>query len=265
VTATNARRERLYREYATFFEVSERRRRWDVFTDVPWEKLEAGRTDPELAYGAETFCGVEMYLPDYVSQGLNLVRDSFGQAWFQANWAYEESKHSLVLREYLLRSGQRSAEQFDAFEQQIRSKRWKMPFQSARQMTCYGSIQEAATQLLYQKHLDLAKQRGDTVLAAIYSFVARDEAAHAAFYRKVLSVELEDDRAGTLRDLSFVFANFRMPGVGLVPDYDTRIGFMRSAGVERATFLDLWFRLLRQLGTSRRELAAAAPAATRPA
>jgi len=105
--------EKVYREYMTFFEKSQRTRRWSVFNDVPWDKVDACPRDPDLALGAETFGGVEMYLPDYVAQGINTVLDSFGQAWFQANCAYEESKHSLVLREYLMRTGQRT---FDCFE-----------------------------------------------------------------------------------------------------------------------------------------------------
>ena len=62
-----------------------------------------------------------MYLPDYVAGGINVVRKSFGQAWFQANWAYEESKHSLALTEYLLRSGKRTDEQmFDLQNRHLR-------------------------------------------------------------------------------------------------------------------------------------------------
>src|SRR6476646_10133680 len=103
--------EKIYREYMTFFEHAEKSRRWSVFDDIPWEKATESPHDEQLALCAETFCGVEMYLPDYVAGGINIVRESFGQAWFQANWAYEESKHALSLTEYLLRSGKRTDEQ----------------------------------------------------------------------------------------------------------------------------------------------------------
>src|ERR1043165_2802985 len=99
--------ERLYKEYVTFFEKAERERRWNVFEDIPWERVNKDATE-ELALCAETFCSVEMYLPDYVAGGITLVRKFFGQAWFQANWAYEESKHSLALSQYLLRSKKRT-------------------------------------------------------------------------------------------------------------------------------------------------------------
>ena len=52
-----------------------------------------------------------MYLPDYVSQGINLLRQNFGAAWFAANWGYEESKHALTLRHWLIKSGHRTEDQ----------------------------------------------------------------------------------------------------------------------------------------------------------
>jgi acyl-[acyl-carrier-protein] desaturase len=80
--------ERLYNEYIQFFEKAERERRWNVFSDIPWDKIKKDASE-ETALCAETFCSVEMYLPDYVAGGINVVRKYFGQSWFQANWGYE--------------------------------------------------------------------------------------------------------------------------------------------------------------------------------
>ena len=160
-----------------------------------------------------------------------------------------------MLREYLLRSGARSEDDFARFEQEIFNKRWVTPFETPRRMTCYGAIQEATTLLMYSKQMETAKRLDDHVLATIYSYVRRDEAAHAGFYREVLRLEMEEDREGTLRDLAYVFRHFQMPGVHLVPNYDDRIKHMRDAGVDRYVFMrEVWFRLLSQIGTSRREL-----------
>ena len=65
MAVSRATSEKLYREYMTFFEKAEKHRRWSIFDDVPWDKLESTPKDPVLALCAETFCGVEMYLPDY--------------------------------------------------------------------------------------------------------------------------------------------------------------------------------------------------------
>jgi len=255
MTASMALHEKVYREYMTFFEKSERTRRWNVFNDVPWDKLESCPRDPDLALCAETFCGVEMYLPDYVSQGINVVRDFFGTAWFQASWAYEESKHSLALREYLLRSGQRTLAQTFEFEQAIMSRTWKKPFTTSRQMTLYGAIQEMTTFVIYIKQEKLAREKGDELLASIYALIARDEIAHCRFYEKVAGLLLEDDPAGTKHDLAYVFRHFTMPAYDLVPSYDERIRVMRTAGIDRGVFIkDVWLTMLKRLGLDRHDL-----------
>jgi acyl-[acyl-carrier-protein] desaturase len=191
----------------------------------------------------------------------------FGQAWFSANWGYEESKHALALREYLVRSGQRTKEQMFEYEKAILSKRWELPFSTARQMTFYGSVQEQATFMMYKHQRALAETRGDAVLESIYRFIARDEAAHADFYRKVTQLELEEDREGTIKDMAIVFAGFQMPGKDLVPDYEARTEVMRqTGGVDRTTFLkEVWFPTLKRVGITREEVTKASIALRRQA
>src|SRR5262249_46288760 len=89
----------------------------------------------------------------------------------------------------------------------------------------------------------------------IYDYIARDEIAHCRFYQTVVKVMLEEDREGTLADFAYVFANFEMPGVALVPDYDRRVGVMRQAGIDRAVFLQkVYFPVLKYLGLTRHEM-----------
>ncbi len=246
--------EKLYREYLQFFEKAESERRWSVFSDIPWERVNRDASE-ELALCAETFCSVEMYLPDYVAGGINVVRDYFGQAWFQANWAYEESKHSLALTHYLVKSGKRSEEQMFDLQNRIFAKKWALPFSTARQMTFYGCVQEMATFVIYVKHRERAGAENDEALRTIYDLVARDEIAHCRFYQSVIKVLLEEDRPGTLADMAHVFANFEMPGVGIVPDYDARILKMREAGIDRSVFIQkVYMPILKYLGVSRHEM-----------
>ncbi len=196
-----------------------------------------------------------MYLPDYVAGGINVVRKSFGQAWFQANWAYEESKHALALTEYLLRSGKRTDEQMVDFQNRIFEKVWKRPFDTPREMTLYGIIQEMATFVIYIKQRDRAASEQCEALHKIYDLIARDEIAHCRFYQNVVKVLLEEDREGTLADFAHVFANFEMPGVTLVPNYDDRVEIMRQAGIDRAVFLQkVYFPILKYLGITRHEM-----------
>jgi acyl-[acyl-carrier-protein] desaturase len=254
MTATARQRERMYRAFMEFFEIAERHRRWSVFDDIPWERLGRERTTENTAVCLETFCGVELYVPDYTANGLSLLRSMFGHAWFQANWGYEESKHALVFREYLIRSGLRSEEQYADYEEQIFSKVWSMPFATRREMVCYGALQEMATYLIYAAQRDKHEREGNQVLQNVFRLVARDEAAHLGFYRKVLRFELEDNRQDTLEDLAHVVAHFRMPGVDLIPDYHRRLQ-EEGVGLTSQDFLRLGiFPTLKSVGTTRVEL-----------
>ncbi len=259
-TRSMCRQERLYRLYATFFDKAEQERRWNPFKDVPFEKIPAGGADPTLITVAETFCCVESYLPDYVSKGINIVRPYFGQTWFSANWGYEESKHSVALLEYLLRSGARTPEQMFDLQERLMKLEWKLPFDTARQMTIYGCFQEMATFVIYIRQEQRAKEMGDECLSTIFRLNARDEIAHTRFYQDVTKVLLEEDREGTLRDIAHVAKNFQMPGVGLVPDYEERIQVMREEGrMDRGVFLQkVFFPVLKYLDVTRHELQDAA-------
>ncbi|MFP6683347.1 MAG: acyl-ACP desaturase [Polyangiaceae bacterium] len=249
--------ERLYRQYMEFFEKAERERRWSVFDDIPWDEINPEASE-ELALCVETFAAVEMFLPDYVASGINVVRDWFGRAWFQANWGYEESKHSIALGEYLMRSGKRTKEQWFGLHHELVKKSWQPLFDTPRRMTCYGMVQEMATFVIYCKHRELAKQQDDNCLRTIYDLIARDEIAHCRFYQDVVKMLIEEDREGTLADIAHVLANFQMPGVGLVPEYDSRILKMRDAGVDRDVFIrKVYLPVLKYLGISRREMLSA--------
>lgn len=248
--------EKLYKNFRTFFDKAEQERRWNPYRDVPWDKI--NKETPEyVAVCAETFLGVESYLPDYIAKGLEVLRNSsWAQRSFSANWGYEELKHSIALMEYLTRSGKRSDEQMQDFQTSLMKEVWTRPFDTARQMTIYGSFQEMATFVIYLRHEALAKKHNDEALAAVYRFNARDEIAHAHFYEDVVKVYLEIDRPGTLRDIAHVAKNFQMPGVGIVPDYDKRIEIMREEGhMDRDIFLQkVYFPVLKYLGVTRQEL-----------
>jgi len=193
-------------------------------------------------------------MPDYASNGLTMTRANFGAAWFEACWAYEESKHGLVFREYLTRSGLRTDAEMSALQDQIVSGRWTLPFHTIRRMACYGAMQEAATCLAYRMQRDRAKSSGNTVLEAIFSFVSRDEAAHADFYRTVLEIELNEDRVGTLADFAHVLSQFKMPGDGLIPNYRERLE-TSGAGISPRSFAErVVVPLMKTLETSRKQL-----------
>jgi acyl-[acyl-carrier-protein] desaturase len=254
MSATLNQREKMYRAYCEFFDTAEKKRRWNPFNDIPWDKLNPSLNTEEDAVCLETFCGVELYVPDYTANAFNLTRDIFGAGWFEASWGYEESKHGLAYREYLIRSGLRTEEQYLDFESKIFGKVWKPLFHTRRQMNCYGALQESATYLIYAVQREKAKRNGNETLERIYFLISRDEAAHRGFYQKILQFELEEDHDGAMADLAHVVFNFQMPGIGLIPEYDDRLK-VDGVGVSSQYFLQYGvFPLLRALGTSRSEL-----------
>ncbi len=246
-------RDRVYRTYLDFLETAEKKRRWSVFDDVPWDALDALKATETSAECVEIFCAEELYVPDYSSKGLELVRSRFGIAWFQTCWAFEESKHGLVFREYLSRSGLRTKAEVDALEAGICAKIWKLPFETPRQMVCYGALQEGATYIAYKLQKDKARAAGDTVMEAMFHLVGRDEAAHGGFYRAIIELELAQDRQPTIADLAEVLSNFKMPGADLIPNYNQRLR-ASGAGISPRMFVERVVQpLLTTLQISRQE------------
>ena len=165
----------LYRDY---FDKAERKRRWNVRDDIPWDSCNSS-LDPAVADVVESFCAVELYLPDYTSKILPMVRSSRGRTWFYANWGYEESKHSLALGDWLLRSGQRSDEQMADLEKQVFAHEWNLPHDNHLGMLIYAMVQELATWLNYRNLRVRVRERGgDPALEQLLTLLARDEKAH---------------------------------------------------------------------------------------
>src|SRR5208282_6479437 len=52
-------REQVYRIYLEFLETAENKRRWNIFNDIPWDKLDVSKTTATTAQCVETFCAEE--------------------------------------------------------------------------------------------------------------------------------------------------------------------------------------------------------------
>jgi acyl-[acyl-carrier-protein] desaturase len=184
----------IWKIYRDFFDTSERRRRWSLRDDIPWDQCNAF-LDPAIASVVESFCAVELFLPDYVGKFLPLVRGFRGRAWFAANWGYEESKHSLALQDWLVRSGHRTEEQLEEVQNWAVVGEWQLPTDDVRGLACYTMAQELATWLHYRNLRNLIDE-SDPALNVALRLLSIDERAHFDFYVKVVRLHLQDAPAG---------------------------------------------------------------------
>jgi hypothetical protein len=150
-----------------------------------------------LADVVQTFCMVELFLPDYLSKQLPQVRGNKGRAWMLASWGYEESKHSMVLNDWLLKSGHRTEEQLHDMEDSVFEREWSLRYDDPLASVVYTMVQEVATRVNYR---NLRKAAGGRcpALDRLLELVQVDEAAHGHFFRQLVSIYLEEDRAATL-------------------------------------------------------------------
>jgi acyl-[acyl-carrier-protein] desaturase len=246
---------KFYELYTEFFNRAECERRWNIQKDIPWDKANPQMSD-QIALIVESFMAVELFLPDYTSKILHMVRKSRGRAWFQANWGYEESKHSLALEQWLLHSGKRSVKEIADFTDSVLAREWDLPFETPRQMMIYTTFQELSTGLNYRNLRRKAIEQNDPALAQALSFIARDESAHYQFFQDGVKLCMKDDRDGSLRDMELVLARFRMPAHDLIPNWESRGKVIIGEKIfsDRIFFKDIMRPILSVLGTSRDEL-----------
>lgn len=247
-------RAKIYDAYRAYFDLAEKKRRWNIRTDIPWDQVNTG-IDPVIADVVQTFCMVELYLPDYVAKQLPPVRANRGRAWMLANWGYEESKHSMVLEDWLIKSGHRTKKQMAQIADDVLANEWNVLYGTPRNAVVYTMFQEMATQLHYRNLRKVANGR-DPALDRVLDLVSTDEAAHAHFFRTLVAIYLEDDREATIEALKHVINTFRMPADGLLADGRRRVEAVRSLKIfDEQVFIEEVYRpLLRRLGLTRADL-----------
>jgi acyl-[acyl-carrier-protein] desaturase len=242
--------------YRDFFDKAEKKRRWNLREDIPWDQCNP-RLSPAVADVVESFCGVELYLPDYTSKILPVVRPSKGRTWFYANWGYEESKHSLALGDWLLKSGHRTDEQMADLEKQIFEWEWNLPHDNHLGMLVYAMVQERATALNYRNLRRRAEEgEGDAALSRLLMLVAVDEQAHYAFFQQCVELYLKFDHATTMEQLRLVMNNFNMPAIYEMADSRKRVAAIKSLQIfdEDMYYREVYLPILEELGVDRSQM-----------
>jgi acyl-[acyl-carrier-protein] desaturase len=246
---------KIYRLYRDFFNHAERKRRWSLQDDIPWDQCNR-HLNPAIADVVESFCAVELFLPDYVGKILPRIRANRGRAWFTFNWGYEESKHSLALGDWLLHSGMRSEEQMADLEEKVFQHAWNLPLDSVRGMVCYSMTQELATWLNYRNLRERVGKNGDPALYRLLTYILVDERSHYEFFRELVQFHLAEDRAGTLEQLRRVLNQFAMPAIYALADGPQRIAAVKALGIfnDEIFYQDVYLPILTELDVNRSEM-----------
>ncbi len=242
--------------YRDFFDRAERKRRWSVRDDIPWDRCNP-HLAPQIANVVESFCAVELYLPDYTSKILPLVRSSRGRSWFYANWGYEESKHSLALGDWLQRSGSRSDEQMFDLERMVFEREWDLPHDNRLAMLVYAMTQELATFLSYRNlRLRLDGHGGDPALTKLLTLLAVDEKAHYDFFAQCVEVYLKHDRTATLEQMRRVMNDFKMPAIHELAESRQRVAEVVELQIidEDVYYREVYLPILQTLNVERSEM-----------
>jgi acyl-[acyl-carrier-protein] desaturase len=246
----------FWRLYRDFFDLAEKKRRWNLREDIPWDQCNP-RLNPAVADVVESFCAVELYLPDYTSKILPVVRPSKGRTWFYANWGYEESKHSLALEDWLLRSGQRTEEQLADMEKMVFQREWNLPHDSHLGMLVYAMVQELATGLNYRNLRHKVHEcGGDPALSKLLMLVSVDEQAHFSFFRDCVQLYLKYDPQATLEQMRRVMNNFAMPAIDDLAAGRQRVAQIKSLGIfdENLYYSEVYLPILSALDVKRSEM-----------
>ena len=153
--------------------------RWDMETDVPWERFDAARLSEEQARTVKmnaitewaALPATEMFLRD------NRADSDFSA--FISVWFFEEQKHSLVLMEYL----RRFRPDLVPSEAELHEVRFEFdpapPLETLMLHFC-GEIR------LNHWYRRAAEWHTEPVIKAIYETLARDEARHGGVYLRYM-------------------------------------------------------------------------------
>lgn len=220
---------------------------WHPHDYVPWDRgrdfAAMGGTDwsPEQSQLSEvakaamiTNLLTEDNLPSYHRQAAQHF--SLDDAWgtWVGRWTAEESRHSIVLRDYLVTTRAvdpvaleqaRLAHMSNGFEPTAEEEeRHRTDFLLS---IAYVSFQELATRV---SHRNTGKACGEAVADRMLQRIAADENLHMIFYRNMCGAALDLAPDQAIEAIGAIVENFRMPGQGM-PNFRRNGVLMAKHGI----------------------------------
>ena len=164
--------------------------RWDMFSDIPWDRFDAGQLSEEQAQTIRMNAITEWSALPATEMFLRDNHHDSDFCAFMSIWFYEEQKHALVLMEYL----RRFRPELVPTEDELHAVRF--PFDPAPALETLmlhfcGEIR------LTQWYRRAAAWHTEPVIKRIYHVLSGDEARHAGAYFKYMrrAIEMLGDEA----------------------------------------------------------------------
>ena len=192
--------------------------RWNLQTDVPWERFDAAKLSDEQALTVKMNAITEWSALPATEMFLRDNRGDSDFSAFMSIWFYEEQKHSLVLMDYL----QRFRPDLVPSEEELHEVRFEFepapPLETLMLHFC-GEVR------LTQWYRRAAEWHTEPVIRHIYDLISRDEARHGGAYLKYMKQAIErcgDAARAAFSKIGVLMASAHRSAKPLHPDQSPR-------------------------------------------
>ena len=248
--AADAKAYRLFRDY---FELAEKNRRWSLTNDIPWDAVNPDR-DPALADVIQTFswssCSSRT---TSASSSPRSARSAAGRGSWPTGGTRSPSTRWPWATGCCGPGADRGADGRPRGRDVVHE--WNLPHDNPRAMVIYTAFQELATQVHY-RNMRRILAGSCPALDKVLRLISVDEAAHGDFFRRIVSMHLEEDREATVDAIRRVISTFQMPAITLFAESGRRAAAIKELAIfdDRVFFADVLEPLIGKLGVTRAEL-----------
>ncbi len=153
--------------------------RWNMATEVPWERFDAGKLTDEQALTIKLNAITEWSALPATEMFLRDNRDDSDFCAFMSIWFYEEQKHALVLMEYL----RRFRPELVPTDEELQAVRFEFDPAPALETLMLHFCGEVRLTQWYRR---AAEWHTEPVIRRIYELISADEGRHAGAYLKYM-------------------------------------------------------------------------------
>ena len=186
-------------------------------------ELHRGQRRPALSETAKAALVTTLLTHNNTARSLHAIRTPSRGSWWgwSEQWTAEKELHADAIQQYLVASASVDPVALDRARFQCMTIGIESPMEGDHLLRsiAHATIDVMATMA---SHRNTAVECADPVAEALLGRILADQERHVAFYRNIAAAALDIAPARTVKAITEVVMNFRMPGTGLA-------GFERSA------------------------------------